>query len=84
MLIFKKGVVNYFMSNLNVRVSSTLANNTKATIQAELDKIKDLNVNVKVNTSGIKSSVEKAIKDALKSTNVRNINLPSVSMKTKT
>ena len=81
MLIFKKGVVNYFMSNLNVRVSSTLANNTKATIQAELDKIKDLNVNVKVNTTGIKSSVEKAIKDALKSTNVGNINLPSVSMK---
>ena len=81
MLIFKKGVVNYFMSNLNIRVSSTLENNTKATIQAELDKIKGLNVNVQVNTSSIKTSVEKAIKDALKSTNVGNINLPSVSMK---
>lgn len=81
MLIFKKGVVNYFMSNLNVRVSSTLANNTKATIQAELDKIKGLNVKVEVNTSSIKTSVEKAIKDALKSTNVGNINLPTVSTK---
>ncbi len=81
MLIFKKGVVNYFMSNLNIRVSSTLENNTKATIQAELDKIKGLNVNVQVDTSSIKTSVEKAIKDALKSTNVGNINLPTVSTK---
>lgn len=79
MLIFKKGVVNYFMSNLNIRVSSTLDKNTKATIQAELDKIKGLNVNVQVNTSSIKTSVEKAIKDALKSTNVGNIKLPEVS-----
>lgn len=81
MLIFKKGVVNYFMSNLNVRISSALANNTKATIQSELDKIKGLNVNVQVNTSNIKTSVEKAVKDALKSTNVGSINLPTISTK---
>ena len=81
MLIFKKGVVNYFMSNLNIRVSSVLASNTKAMIQAELDKIKGLNVNIQVNTSNIKSSVEKAVKDALKSTNAGSIKLPTISTK---
>lgn len=51
-------------------------------IQNELDQIKNLSVNIdKVNTGNIKSSVEKAIKDTLKSTNIGNINLPSISTK---
>ena len=81
MLIFKKGVVNYFMSDLNIRISPILDKNTKSSVQAELDKIKNLNVKIQVNTNSIKTSVEKAVKDALRSTNVGTINLPSISTK---
>lgn len=67
------------MSNLNIRVSSTLANNTKATIQAELNKIKGLNVDVQVNTAGIRTSIEKAIKDAFNNTNIGGFKIPKPS-----
>jgi len=85
MLIFKKGVVNYFMSNLNIRVSSKLDKNTKSAIQSELDKIRNLKINIekitvsKVDTSKIRASIEKEIKSALKGIKISPIKIPSVA-----
>ena len=67
------------MNDSNINIGISLDRNTKAKLQAELDKIKGLNVNVQADTSSITSSVQKAINDALKNIKVGEIKLPQVS-----
>ena len=63
------------MNNLNIQVGTLLNTNTQSTIQSELNKIKNLKVNVTVDTSNIKSSIQLAIKDAFQNAKLGNINV---------
>lgn len=72
------------MSDLRVKVGTQLTDNVKTSIQNELNKIKNLSVHIEkvtVNTSAIKSEVEKAVKDAVNGINLGSVKLPSLTSK---
>lgn len=72
------------MSDLRVKVGTQLTDNVKTSIQNELNKIKNLSVHIEkvtVNTSAIKSEIEKAVKDAVNGVNLGSVKLPSLGSK---
>lgn len=78
------------MSDFKIKVGTQLDSNTSSKIQAELNKIKNLSIQIKdikvgnIDTSNITKSIQTAIQNAYKSSSIGNIQLPTVSEKSGT